>query len=426
MSNSYWRMLVVAIALTASTTTGCKSTMSYKPLTGDLTSPEDKILVFSLRNSTILISSVPDKKPDDAKKSEGAPANDLVSICSDTKPTGAAVLTTCLTKVTAKAVASRAKSTVYAADPGYGTTVQSTAVDDDPFMVKSVAINYKNPAVGIITGIGTGAAAGFEVGGPWGAALGGVLGGVGGAIEKEMIVPPAVAGAPWFQQLVCEKDRTKVAERQKDLQGSGKKAPELVLPITLDYNTANSLSQDRCWHPLPNKSEKANTAAMLDSDAAPRLSGWFYRIIPGSKKEEGNLPPVLPSDVGPKQKGPLDPWFQKKEDYFKDQADKTTFPVSACRAVEVQITWWELIDKHYANQKKEKLEFYRYPLMVADSGYVQTVRIPKNGNIYLLPVCGGYESSTQLSSSVGDFIDAAVKQVQAVKEAQWKYEGANK
>ena len=62
-----------------------------------------------------------------------------------------------------------------------------------------------------------------------------------------------------------------------------------------------------------------------------------------------------------------------------------------------------------------------FPLIVADSDYVQTIRLPKNGTVNLMDVCGGYSSPTESSSSAGDVIDAIVKQTQVIKAAQKTY-----
>ena len=331
-------------------------------------------------------------------------------------------LSKCLFPLTAKATAVRDTSAFYVAKPGYGTTLTSTAVDADPLMVKSIAVNYKNPAIGVVSSAGAGAVTGFGIGGPWGAAIGGVLGAAGQLVVSK-------GEEKWYKR-VCNEDREPDPTQFDKLVPSDTTVPQLFLPVTLTYeNSKKGITE--CWHPLPNRSPDAMKAAMQKKAKQKKamqettmqnpqgllpLSGWFYRIVPGDPKELSNskLPPVLPIDLKPENK--LDPPFQKRDEYFRITGNQETFPVSACRWVEVQITWWEMLNK------KDDPDGYRYPLMVADSDYVQAIRIPKDGTVYLLPVCGGYASPTQSSSSLGDLIDAVVKQAQAVKDAQTKYE----
>jgi hypothetical protein len=418
---------ILAAVLMAFITTACSSTLGYMKNSGDPASPGDKEFVFSLRTSSILISKLektpnnsaqPAPKKGDTPNNSAQPAGQSppANTCPDPKdgkevPTGDAVLSECLLDVSAQAAAARDKSAFYVARPGFGTTVTSTtAVDTDPFMIKSITLNYKNPAIGIVTSAGAGAAAGFGVGGPMGAVIGGLLGGGGAA---------AAAGAPpkveieWVEKNICKEDWQTGEARFDALKGASKQAPpQLFLPVAIDYKNEDSLSL--CWHPLPNRSGEAVKAAMVNPEGPSPLSGWFYRIVEGKHDTEfdnGNLPPVLPANLKD-----LHAPFQTREEYFSyfnRTNQQETFPVSACRSVEVQVTWWEML-----NTKEDSVKHYGYPMTVADFDYVQAVRLPKNGAVYLLPVCGGYSSSTQSSSSVGDVIDAIVKQVQAVKAAQ--------
>jgi hypothetical protein len=221
---------------------------------------------------------------------------------------------------------------------------------------------------------------------------------------------------------VCKEDQEAVITRFTTLKQSVDEVPQLFLPVALDYKTKSSLSD--CWHPLPNK---AKSTAMLHPKDPPPLSGWFYRIklaapiegdpklIKDNSELIKGLPPVLPRDIDASTV--ITPPFQKRDEYFSNEGNKKSFPVSACRSVELHITWWEQLPKVTAEPS-----FTSYPIMVADSDYVQEVRLPKNGTISLLPVCGGYATPTQTPSSASELIDAAIKQAQAIKEAQSKYD----
>lgn len=412
-------MILILIALTI---TACTSKLSYKENSGDPASPGDSELVFILRNSTILISqSGTENKTDDGK--QAADQKDLSIIVNScpakkgqeeiTPPISSDnCLSRCLFQVTAKVIAARDTSAFYVAQPAWGTTLKSTAVDDDPLMVKKIEVDYKNPMTGAVSSAGAGAVAGFGMGGPWGAAIGGLLGGVAQAVSREPIKKEE-----WVEKTVCTEDRKdeNYPRFGKLKPADNNNAPQLFLPVALSYE--NSRSETECWHPLPNRSHEVQESEMEGTSQSPTsLSGWFYRIVPVDPKlSKINLPPVLPKVL---PKNPALP-FQKREEYFGIAGNQETFPISACRSVEVQITWWELLKK-----TDTEVKHYKYPTMVANSEYVQAVRLPQNGTVYLLPVCGGYASPTQSSSSLGELIDEIVKQASAIKEAQGKYKEA--
>ena len=430
---------MVIFVIMVSNIIACTSKLAYKKDMRDPASPGDKELVFSLRNSTILISqSGTEKKPEDGKKvADQADSVTIVSSCpaqQGEKPITPPItldnlLTRCLFQVNAKASAIRDTSEFYVATPEWGTTLTSTAVDADPLMVKSITVNYKNPTVGIVTSAGAGAATGFGIGGPWGAAIGGLLAGVGAAISASM------RAEEWkYENDVCQEDIQSLKPEEfkglvSNLKAVNVDPPQLFLPIALDYKT--SKNETKCWHPLPNLSDKALDAVINNRIGLPPLSGWFYRIVAvDPKSDSSKLPPILPTALPHLENSQkTDPPFQYRIKYFEQEREKylgvfnianyqETFPVSACRSVELQITWWEMLKYRKPN---DEAKHYKYPMMVANSEYVQAIRLPKNGTVNLLPVCGGYASPTQSSSSLGEVIDAVVKQAQAVKEAQAKY-----
>jgi outer membrane lipoprotein SlyB len=415
-------MLVVMVFITVA----CTSQLRYmkEKDTDDPTSPPDKTLVFSLRNSTILISQSATTKKTEAvnqgASKQGADQTDPtvpVDSCAKAEKEGDPLdpLKQCLSNVNAQATATSVKTAFYVATPAWGTTLKSTAVDADPSMLKSIQVDYKNPMIGIVSSAGAGATAGFGIGGPWGAVIGGLIGVAGGVIPA-VVHLEKLKLPEWCEKNVCKEDIELDSARFTKLKPADKNI-QLYLPVTLPYETDNSETQ--CWHPLPNRSSDALHAAIMASSKGepivPPLSGWFYRIVAvDPDPKQSKFPPVLKTDLKQLEK-PVSP-FQTSEEYFRITGYRETFPVSACRSIEVQITWWEML------QGNDKVKYYKYPMMVADSKYVQAVRLPQNGTVYLLPVCGGYESPTQSSSSLGDLIDAVVKQAQAIKDAQSKYE----
>jgi len=438
MKNFVCKIVILLFMVTS--IIACTSKLTYKKDFGDPASPGDKEFVFSLRNSTILVSqsgmqketSGTEKKEGDGKKAADqadSAAITPVNSCPEPKQGEEKMklnncLRKCLFPVTAKATATLETDIFYVASPGFRTTVTSATVDDNPFMVKSIAVNYSNPLPGIVTSAGGGAAAGFGIGGPWGAVVGGLLGAVEGFLAPTK--PPTKAKGEWkYGDDVCQEDMQpdtkEFKKRVHELKSADDEPPQLFLPVALPYKT--SASESICWHPLPNRSDKAQDAAMEDPPK-DLLSGWFYRIVAvDPKPDESKLPPILPTELPSAEGEKLKPPFQKRGEYFGIAGSQETFPVSACRSVELQITWWEML--MYRKPDKEAMH-YKYTMMVADSDYVQAIRLPQSGTVYLLPACGGYASPTQSSSSLGDLIDAVVKQAQAVKDAQDKYKKAQK
>lgn len=427
--------ITVLLAFLFINITACTSKLAYKKNFGDPASPEDNNFVFSLRDSTILILPPETKnKASEEKKSDDQsvdisprdgcqfPNKDKKNI---KKLTAEDVFNRCFSGVSVKAAAARDTNTFYVASPGSGTTITPTAVDSDPFMVKSISVNYKNPAVGIVNSAGAGAVAGFAIGGPWGATIGGGLGVVGGLLNVVTIKSEPILEiyepVSWIKN-VCKEDQEAVNTKFASLKKSADDDPHLFLPIALDYKTDVSLS--KCWHLLPNRSLEATDSAMLSFKGPTPLSGWFYRLVPSADPDKEaipgkkDLPPVLKTKKDPNQ-DIISP-FQKREEYFSTDDVKNSFPISACRSVEVQITWWKEMPN--ADGKTNTFHYFKAPVTVADSDYVQKVILPKNGTVNLLPVCGGYASPTQTSSSISELVDAVVKQAQAIKEAQSKYD----
>jgi hypothetical protein len=385
--------ILLFLAIT-SLVAACTSKLSYRANPPDPSSPPDKDLIFSLRNSTILVTS-PAKVA--AQANSGTPL--VENVC---KTAGQDALKKCLDDINVNAIPSRDGKHVFSATPSRGTTVTSTAVDSDPLMVKTITVNYKNPAVGIIGTTGAGAVTGFAIAGPYGAAAGGVFGLVASLVTAQ--AAPGRAQTVWTD-LLC---RTELEVVNKSNPPRAVEADaQLLLPVAVEYGSADA--ENDCWHLLP-------LAKQDVSAAKPDLSGWVYRFQPTIKEEvKFALPPVVtPEWDSMHGNGKLRPPFVSREEYFRDEEERTTFPISACRRIEVQITWWQRLE---LNQIPANI----YSVMVADSAYIHPVRLPKSGVVTVLPACGGFSSSTATSSSSNELIDAIIKQAQAVKAAQDSY-----
>lgn len=102
-------------------------------------------------------------------------------------------------------------------------------------------------------------------------------------------------------------------------------------------------------------------------------------------------------------------------------ADLNEFPVSACRAVTLEITWWTAL-QDATNKGFRNPERLQIPITVADSQFVQKIKMPKNGTIIFLSPCGGYTSPGMPSPDLAITINALITQVKAVKDAQKSWE----
>lgn len=422
----------------------CTPTVAYKvgDRNIDPASPGDKSFVFSLRNSSIALEKQSDKNPtasnpaphnagNTADKSgntnKAATPDQPIQACAafDTKKHESSdppvILDKCFAGVTATAVATRDPAFYVADFSGAlrGTDITVSTLDSDPFMVKSITVNYTNPAVGMLTSAAAGVTAGFAICGPYCAIAGGIITAGGQIVGVKAMPVEKLQSDAWYKN-VCEddlKEASYIFNHFPDAEAS--KNPQLYLPITVDYKKSHTLS--KCWHPLPNLSDDARKWAITNPDDPAQLSGWFYRFIPKKPKNyiEDSMSPVLPDPSdGQALDAPLtvSAPFQKTAAFFatSNDAASSRFPVAACRMVDLQIAWWNTL-------KDEKLKMQTYSLKVADSDYIQAIKLPKKGTISLLPICDGYGTVTQTSSPIGEAIDPTVKLVQAYIDAQSKY-----
>jgi|HubBroStandDraft_1064217.scaffolds.fasta_scaffold02151_11 hypothetical protein len=320
---------------------------------------------------------------------------------------GALAWSDCLRGVAISVVPVSADGPVYVAKPapptGYKTTALPKVSAADPLFLTSVTYNTSSNLPTAISNAGSDATAGL-VFGPWGAAVGGVFGFLTSFLQAS--APPP--NPPDWTSLTCSNDPARSLPKSPD----SKDSPKLVLPLTVDYKSPDSTG---CWNSVPPMS----TGTLSDANAAllRGYSGWFYRFTPSTAlpPHTSSVPPVIldvasrPSDV------------IATKDYFTTPAgqawtsSQTSLPVSACRAVDFQLTRWTELE----GQKSGKTaDYFEYSIVVADPDYVQQVQAPNQGSITVLTVCGGYASSGTPSTTVSDSISALLKQVQAIRSAQ--------
>ncbi|MBX9657232.1 MAG: hypothetical protein K2X00_01605 [Nitrospiraceae bacterium] len=391
---------VLGFVVVLSLMSGCVPTLTYKLNPVSPSSPADDELIFGLRTSVVLLTS-PAQKPIKLGDPSPSPASPVEDVCSPLGADSASrdAISRCLETVTALAIPIRDEQHLFSATPNWGTTVTVTAVDADPLMLKTLSVNYKNPGVGVVKAAGAGAVTGFAIGGPYGALAGGAIGALS-TLPMGGSVPLNEEGLAGWKTKLCANDR-KTFEASEAV-APAEKVAQLFLPAALEYGS--NPADFECWRLMPN--------------ARPQdlgLTGWVYRFQPIDQDESKSLMPPIVTPEWDTQHGDkrLRTPFVRREDYFTEGREKTTFPISACRRVEVQIAWWEGL-------KNQTMKISKYKVVVADSDYVQPVRLPKSGQVTLLATCGGYSTSTISSLPSTELIDEVVKQAQAVKEAQNK------
>jgi hypothetical protein len=435
--------------------TGCAaSKLKYTSKNPDPSSPPDGGFAFALHTSTVALtkataksdSSTPQSDTSHSSASAGshtavnskvpAPTDQYMATCSAPKPPSpmpAGYMPSiwwrdCLRGLSSSVVAVSDNNAVYVATPDSGlsskTSVTPKASDSDPLLLTSITFNTTSTIPSAITAVGTGAAAGF-VWGPWGAALGGIIGGIG-AFAPGITGKAAPSANPGWWDVACDRDTE--YKRYARLASDLKDPPNATLagPLTLDFIPfAGHGSADICWNSLPATTE---TGGMLSDDLSTEATGWFYRFVPDQEKNGPAHVTVVPPLVANRgADNPALPLAVKlATSYFQTVgSDSTTvgqqsFPVTACRAVDLQITWWQEFDAN-AKDATHKIQLVTFPLIVADPTYVQVIKAPTHGSITLLPVCGGYASSGAPSTDMADSINNFIKQVQAIKAAQTKW-----
>jgi hypothetical protein len=437
----------VAVVLMA----GCAgSSLKYSSKNSNPSSPPDGGFAFALHATTVALAASPAAARDDgthggtdARASKAAPLTVPTANSCSSPPLPTPIPADygppvwwrdCLRGISASAVAISSTDTVYVAIPDNGlfskTVATPKASDSDPLMLTSITFNTSSTIPSTITAAGAGAASGF-VFGPWGAAAGAIVGAAGTWLPGTTSRVGPLAHQDWWT-FVCDGDKEyeRYGRLQKQLKSPA--SATLALPVTLDVALADDKTPDKpsspsdaCWNSLPTNGGAQGNAP---DDIATEATGWFYRFVPDQNtngpKHLTLVPPVIINrGVDPPQ---LPVSIKPAHDYFTPSGSesvtkgKTSFPVSACRAVDLQITWWQEFDSNVKNLT-HTIQFNSYSLIVADARYVQVIDAPTHGSMTLLPVCGGYSSSGTPSTDMADSISNLIKQVQAVKDAETKW-----
>jgi len=446
--------LSIAAILCALLAAGCSaSRLKYTKNDADPASPPNGGFAFALHAATVVLTKTANKTSPASQPSGGAhpptsppagtaassPTEPYAATCERPKAPSAPPSENkpqtnwwrdCL-RGTSSSVVAVSSGAVYVASPDNGmfstTKVTPKVSDSDPLLVNSVTFNTTSTIPGAITAAGTGAAAGFAFG-PWGAVIGGVIGAAGVFAPGATGKAAPIANAGWWDFACDGQTEYPRYMRLKDV-GSA----TLSGPVTMDFTSVdNRTAQEttlkavpECWRPLP-VSASGGYQPEAQPESQAEASGWFYRFVPNQSPPPRvtALPPMVYNvyDASGKTEVKLASALQPADDYFTaaGSSGQDTFPVAACRAVDLQITWWQEFDAN-TGDPTHKVELVSFPLTVADPAYVQKIASPKQGAITLLPVCGGYASAGGPSTDLNDSISNLIKQVQAVKDAETKW-----
>jgi hypothetical protein len=423
-----------------------------------------------------------------ANKTPPSNANDT----HDATPPNARAWATCLNGM--RMVATPAKGDIYLATFHGDNTISTVSLDGQPLLLKTLSISAGNATSTTITNVGTNVVAGFAIGGtPLGWAAVGLasLWEIGSAVAQTHITLRNAFGEYIGDETVSTPTTNKpelvknlcAAARQQGVSpdnpdniynydgysASTDGQPVLNLPVAVAM-PPNLADQTDCWTPLPTFSS---------AQPRPLRPQWFYRIRPvdvGSKtipNVTSDMPPVIQT-----KNGDLGKAFNKTTDFFSDKNKDQSgnFPTSACRAVEVDITWWQelaatkpvpspapassstavpsptvtpapnsplsnpqvaaligssaaqpatpssapppAVASQPAVAASSQQKYQPYNITVADPDIVQQVAVRKNQVINVLTVCGGYASSTPAPTSNTDIGSAVVQATANALKAQ--------
>jgi hypothetical protein len=407
-------------------------------------SPPDGGFAFALRTSTVLLSTNSAKKTDppptagakDATPVAAAPLAPSTISCKQSNDKNLPGWEECVRAIQSS-VTPISSSTVYVAKPSQSflskTVVTVQASSADPLLISSMTVNATSTVPNAVTAAGSGAATGF-VWGPWGAAAGALLGGFGSLIRGNSTGEPVTIN--WWE-LVCKdksvnpgvyKDYT---ESQHDELNAKKFGISLSLPVTLDFELSHEVNlpetkpliTEWCWMPLPAGGDSSAT----ESNPDPSPTGWFYRFVPDQDPSGPKHVTLVPPMVLNKglAKPSLPDGVVEKNSFFSSADENKFLPVSACRAADLEITWWSELEKHAMKAGSvaitDQIGYHAFKLVVADPTYIQKVRLPTHGTITLAAICGGYAGVGTPSTDINDAITNALKQVQPIMDAQSKW-----
>ena len=337
-----------------------------------------------------------------------------------------------------------ARDDVYIATAGGNTTLSVSSIDTDPLLLKSVTIGQAHTASDTIGTMSADIAAGVAMGNPVSIGIGSAAALY--ALSQATVVPATYAELSsntklgnlfeskeqrekdYLENPLWEYPGQRLQARQEtilcpgstvgyDLYSYRYEDPlQLILPVTAPVNVQEAkitnTDKERCWKPLP---------GIVDSEKTPVRALWFYRVVaadPDPSDTEAaaiEFPPTLKRDTKDDHHGTI----TSVKDFLKSSPSPNQFPTSACRLVEVDVVFWQELDK-IDDQSKDPPRYAKYTMTVADPNFLQVVNVKdqKNEVINFKSVCGAYISNTTAPTSTTDLPSAIIQGAQTVKKSE--------
>lgn len=449
---------------------GCAPTanISVMKVTQEATllSPKQGEIPFALRSSDLFLTQTEATAPTDAtkvvkpKEACGSPAQGAPPYVplrpnnNDEKasPPPIADWEPCLDDAQITAVPTR--GSILLATTGGNTSMIATPMESDPLLLKTVTIGKVHTAAETITSLGANVAAALAIGGTAGTigiavavanvtwTMGVFEHTVGNRMEKALLFGHVVKlelpriDPRWDHPGQNLRDGHLICPAPSKDSYAGfdfgmyvylkNPVASLLLPVTIASEDAvPSDGKKTCWKPLPGiPAGKGKVQAL-----------WFYRVLASGPIGEADgpldkleFPPVLQRDTADTRGGVIEP-----TDHFIGRNWRTMnqFPTSACRWVQVEIAWWQELDKPAelpdnskfnpaATTTDVEVKTKQFRLVVADSNFVQTIDVhnQKNEVINFRPVCGAYVSNSVAPSASSDTLSALIQSAATIKKAQ--------
>jgi hypothetical protein len=298
--------------------------------------------------------------------------------------------------------------------------------NSDPDLTQSITFAYENPAIKEVSDTGPVIAAAYSVGGAPLAGAAVLL------VEVEKYSSRFFAATftePLTEKQIAEKKAEEkkakeaaidfsnqssicISSRNRLIKTGNQSFPtkhQIYLPLSLKDNTTHAIStngtlvktgQD-CWEAFPK------------SDFADTNRGWFYRVIDTDKPENSlAFPPIYYA------KEAINVPFTARSRITEGQ--QRFLAVPACRAVKLQVTWWEnLYDEKY-NLKSGS--YKEYQMAVADTEVLQMMSVTKSERKFSLLSCGGYATAATGPAPTDTTGAALIKQVKDIHTSEKAFE----
>lgn len=395
------RLLILAVLLPIFSGCASEPRVQYEKLTAPNDLPPRGALSFGLRTTNIELAESKNGKVDASESALIACTDNWEKCFSNIQIT------------TTPRTAEQFEYIALPADKLSAGTTQLYAVPETnhQLLLKSVQIAYQDTWGNVITSAAAGATTGAAFG-PSGIGIGAIIGGIAGTMTEEVL---QLKEKQNIATHLCKGSNNPIAKDEyKDLK------PTLNVPVVIDLEVARQHPKNKkdCWHILANN--HMSTGKLLDTNQKESSSegdGWLYRI---------KSFPQPPDSIKSKTYFAQTTSCLKPSDAAggaKCTEPGTSFPVSACENVKLQITWWRNLIPSATNDP-DNPKLIQYNVTVANPEYVLPIPIPQSGTITLGSLCGGYATVGKAAAGNTDF-ETIANSIDKVRKAQKSASSSN-